>query len=133
MIGLKWIDHFSVSGSKKKVWVLLESGHEFVDDVKYSLLSPQSQIGFNYSKTTILQLIKLGDFSQNLSERFQSLLRFTTGKSFSNLFSLDERLNSHYESWSYKKKKQNMKIIKESRIERTQGKKVSINFRLKAI
>ena len=32
-----------------------------------------------------------------------------------------QRLNSHYEGWSYKKKKKKMKIIEENCIEKTQG------------
>ena len=49
------------------------------------------------------------------------------------MVSLHARLNSHCEGWSYKKKKKKMTMIEESCIERTQGKKFSINSRLKAI
>ena len=51
---------------------------------------------------------------------------------FFKLVSLHARLSSHYDVWSYKKKKK-IKIIEESCLERTQGKNVPINSKIKAI
>ena len=74
-------------------------------------LKPSKPNKFNQSKTTILLLMKLGD----------ELI-------FVDRVSLHAKLNSHYKGWSYRKIK--TKIIEDNCIERTQGKKVSINSRL---
>ena len=50
---------------------------------------------------------------------------------FFNWNSLHARLNNHYEAWSYKKKKKNIKIIEENYLERTQGKKRLLTLDLK--
>ena len=68
--------------------------------------------------------------------KFSTFSKFTLfygNLAFWNWVSLHARLNSHYETYSYEKKKKNMNIIQESCIERTQRKKLSINSRLKDI
>ena len=63
------------------------------------------------------------------------LLTFMSFLQIANFFKIEfhsmQRLNSHYEGWSSKKKKKKMKIIEENSIERTQGKKCLLTLDLK--
>ena len=90
---------FFCSDNKNMVWVFfivwVWIWLQFVDDAKYSLSSQQNQINLINPK-----LLFCCSWSLVTSQFF-------------NWVSLHARLKSHYEGWSYKKKKK-MKIIEET-------------------